>query len=874
MTRPEVFPWRRGFLGACLCSFLLTGGVGAAPAPKAAGPKVVPSPTASPTVSPAPAASPAPSPTTVALSLNDIATKGQDALTILKTFGSDAGADERISAIHEAVPAVTKSIDDLHDQTAKSTLNAGSSIDTLRNLDLGWQNLIKTLVEHSTALGDRGRTLEAEADKLEDIDKLWRATLKSAQAQEAAVPAAPTPAPVTAAQTPDAKAQKAPAEAGQANLARTPNKEPIPSPSPGQEPTPAPEITVPKETLALVQDVITAASTAQKRIQASQKNILDLQNTVGALLARAEAGQDIVEGAIDQAVKTLLVRDNPPLWSADSQPKPDLAGRWRAAWAEETGQVQVYLDDNEGAFGLHLLVFLGLVAVFLYLRRLIHRWTEDEPHLKRAAPIFEVPVAAALAISFLVMGRRYIGAPSLLHAAVMIVALLPTVVILRKLLARRLYPMLYSLVLFTVTDQIRVATAAFPAVNRWLFCAEMLAAAGIFLWLLRAQKGGEQTARLALGRWMPFLCGLAVLIFAGALGATVLGYVRLGALLGTATLNSSYCAVFLYAALRVLEGLIVIGLRVRPVSASRIAQTHRDQVQAQVYAVFRAVAVLLWLRYTLEQLQIAQPLTGWVKYELTREIPLGKGHSFSLDQLLYFGLAIWLSLLVSRVLRFFLNEEVYERVQLAPGLPYAISTILNYAVLLIGFLIALGLLGIQLTQITIVAGAFSVGLGFGLQNIINNFVSGIILLFERPIKVGDVIQLGDATGEVRRIGIRASIIRTRDGSDIILPNGNMISNQVTNWTYADRARAVEITFNVATGPDPSHVLSVLKAAADREPTTQDKPAPEAYITGLLPNGFSVVVRAWTGHYEDWIEVRSELAAVLLGVLARENIKLV
>ena len=102
----------------------------------------------------------------------------------------------------------------------------------------------------------------------------------------------------------------------------------------------------------------------------------------------------------------------------------------------------------------------------------------------------------------------------------------------------------------------------------------------------------------------------------------------------------------------------------------------------------------------------------------------------------------------------------------------------------------------------------------------------------------------------------------------------MISNQVTNWTYADRCRAVELTFNVATGPDPEHVLSVLKTAADREPATQDKPAPEAYITALLPTGFTVVVRAWTGRYEDWIEVRSELGVMLLGVLAREEIKLV
>ena len=210
--------------------------------------------------------------------------------------------------------------------------------------------------------------------------------------------------------------------------------------------------------------------------------------------------------------------------------------------------------------------------------------------------------------------------------------------------------------------------------------------------------------------------------------------------------------------------------------------------------------------------------------------------SLSLGRLVSFAVAVWLSIQLSRLLRFFLDEEVYERIHLSPGLPYAISTILNYLVLLVGFLIALGLLGVDLTKITIVAGAFSVGLGFGLQNIINNFVSGIILLFERPVKVGDVIQIGDAVGEVRRIGIRASIVRTRDGSDVILPNGNLISNQVTNWTYADRCRAVEIPFNIAAGPDPTHVLELLKTAATTSPATDDRPAPTVYITAIGAGG--------------------------------------
>src|SRR6201999_3159684 len=177
----------------------------------------------------------------------------------------------------------------------------------------------------------------------------------------------------------------------------------------------------------------------------------------------------------------------------------------------------------------------------------------------------------------------------------------------------------------------------------------------------------------------------------------------------------------------------------------------------------------------------------------------------------------WGAFLVSKFLRFLLEEDVYHHFRLERGIPYAISTMLHYAILLIGFFVALGALGIDLTKITILAGAFSVGGGFGLQNVINNFVSGLILLFERPINIGDIIEVGGNVGEVRQIGIRASIIRTNDGSEIIVPHGLLISGQVTNWTLSDRGRAVEVSVSVAASADLQHVADLLQRIAADHP---------------------------------------------------------
>jgi small-conductance mechanosensitive channel len=124
-----------------------------------------------------------------------------------------------------------------------------------------------------------------------------------------------------------------------------------------------------------------------------------------------------------------------------------------------------------------------------------------------------------------------------------------------------------------------------------------------------------------------------------------------------------------------------------------------------------------------------------------------------------------------------------------------------------------------------VAGALSVGIGFGLQNVVNNFVSGIILLFERPIRIGDRITLGTTSGQVRRIGFRSSTIATADGAEVVVPNGTLLSERVINWTLSNDQRCIEITVGVACGNDPTAVIGVLEGAVKDVSALLGEPAP-------------------------------------------------
>jgi small-conductance mechanosensitive channel len=207
------------------------------------------------------------------------------------------------------------------------------------------------------------------------------------------------------------------------------------------------------------------------------------------------------------------------------------------------------------------------------------------------------------------------------------------------------------------------------------------------------------------------------------------------------------------------------------------------------------------------------------------------------------------------------------------GLPYAISSLLHYVILLLGFLVAIGAMGLDLNRLTLLTGAFGVGVGFGLQTMVSNFVSGIILLLERPIQVGDAIQMGDLDGEVRRIGIRSTTVHTWRGAEVLVPNATLISGNLTNWTLSDRTRRLELPIGVAYGTDPQRVIALLTETAAGVAGILAKPAPVALFVGFGDSSLNFEVRAWTDHFEEWAAIRSQLAVSVNNLLKAEGIEI-
>jgi potassium-dependent mechanosensitive channel len=371
-----------------------------------------------------------------------------------------------------------------------------------------------------------------------------------------------------------------------------------------------------------------------------------------------------------------------------------------------------------------------------------------------------------------------------------------------------------------------------------------------------AERG--ESSRLILFRLGRTLLNLILLV---GLFAGVVGYVGLLRILTPSVVVGGVLALAAFVSLRVVGGTIALALRVWPLRLLQMVENHRELLERRMYRLFTWMAVLGWSVRYLNYLGLLDPAWSLAGALLATKLERGT-IVISVASIVEFFLVVSSAYLLSRFIRFALQEDVYPRIDLAPGLSYAVSSLLNYIIIALGFVVGLGVLGADFSKVSIMAGAFGVGIGFGLQSIVNNFVSGLILLFERPIHVGDSVEVGELLGTVRRIGIRASVVHTVQGADIIVPNSQLVTEKVTNWTLSDRLRRVDLPVGVNYGADPKKVIELLEQVARAHPDVLREPAPHALFMGYGDSSINFELRVWPSSFSQWVQVRSDLATAV------------
>ena len=618
----------------------------------------------------------------------------------------------------------------------------------------------------------------------------------------------------------------------------------------------------------IIQQIETAQAAikaAQGALQAQQDTVLDLQSRVASALARCDDALAQITQAQNRAVGGLLTRSAPPIWNA---------GLWRRARTEGPAQVRhiaarqwaairQYLHDPTQGMPLHVGIFVVLALLLSAARRQVQRWAAAGQGLSFTTTVFDYPYAGALFVALLVATSPALPTPPSIRNLQVILALAPLIRLVRPVLDPRLAG-LYALGGLYVLDTLRDAFGGVPLIEQALLLLETVGGMVVLGWALVSGKLRRSPAPAKGLAWLDALRMVAILFLIAlsvALVAGVLGYMGLARLLTAGVLASAVMALAASAFVQVLSGVAALALRAWPLRRLQMVQHHRNLLERRFYRVLVWLAIGSWLIRWLNYIGLLQPVLSFLQTVLAARFERG-AISFSLGDVVAFFLTVWAAYLLSAFIRFLLQEEVYPRKGTPLGTSYAFSSLVHYIILTLGFLLGLGILGMDFTKVSVLLGALGVGIGFGLQSVVNNFVSGLILLFERPIRVGDTVQTGDFQGEVRRIGIRASVVRTVQGADIIVPNSQFISANVTNWTLSDQLRRIDLPVGVNYGAAPKQVIELLEAVARADPRVLHEPSPRALLLGYGDNSINFELRAWTGQFADWVRIRSDLAVAV------------
>jgi small-conductance mechanosensitive channel len=732
-----------------------------------------------------------------------ISVEADEAAMQLRALRNRPVADLEIDRIAEEVPHALESYEELIELT-ENRLSGNVSIRTVDDLHRRWARAHSEIRNWHSRLIRRAQSIERDLTILLDMQSTWSATLDAS------------------------------VEAGL------------------QEPL-----------LRVIRVTLEEIEKDQRRFGAYRVELLGTETQI----YRAE---DIIGSAFEQlnaARVELRVRlyafDSLPLWKVLMNPPPrtvyfDLL---RAAWAENYEQLGIFVVDYQDWLILHALFFIGMAVLLFTLNRRLLRLQSDDPKLEPAAQILSRPVSASFVFSIVILLMFYYEAPRIVDELITVLCFVPLLRILPPKLLSRTRGLLFWLIglhlLARLTDLL-----PYEALLRRLLLF-LISAITLFIVLHSVRKDtashfpGQSGWRTAIRR----LEKTALVLLSAALLANLLGNLSLCEVVVNSVILSAYGGLVLYALYLIVESVVRIGLGTRFVRKLRMVRRHEELIRRRTLAILRIVLVLLWIAGSLNLLQVLPVITGLLRRVLTAQARFGE-IGLSLGDVLGFAITVWVSFLISKVLRFVLDEDVFPRLTLPRGVPHAVGIALHYVILFLGFLLAVAATGADLGKFTLMAGAFGVGIGFGLQNIVNNFISGLILIAERPIMPGDTIEVGKMIGDVKRIGMRSSTIRTWEGAEVIVPNGNLISSEVINWTLSDSQRRVDIPVGVAYGSPTKKVIEILVGVASNHKDVMDNPAPYALFLGFGDSSLDFVLRFWTARFHEFVRVRSQ---IVLGI---------
>ena len=598
--------------------------------------------------------------------------------------------------------------------------------------------------------------------------------------------------------------------------------------------------------------------------------------------ARIQVGLRSVADAIDYIDSRLIRLDSPPLWKArqaDADSDDAMTSIKNGLGIEARFLAEYGASDFGNQRALHVLqvLLLPLLLLLSWRSRRARREAakagiEPEP-MDATTRVLQRPFSSWLLLSMMGVLVFEPDAPLLAHQVAMLVALVPVLRLLPPQAKRLLGLWPYVATALYLLERIAIFFLANALVYRWYHLVLATLALLLTLGLLwRSRQHTHSGLEGRMGRAVHVAAWFSVAALAVSIVANIVGNVSLAEMLSSAVIDSGYLGLVLYAGMTVAIALLQLLLARGGDARLRVVRENATPLFTLIVRLLSLVAIAGWVVFAMNRFRVFRPVYAFFESILTHSFQIGE-IGLSLGHVLVFFVSIYVAFWAAKATRYLLQEEVLTRMSLPRGVGNSVASLTYYAVLLLGALVALTAAGFKMTQLAFIFGALGVGIGFGLQNVVNNFVSGLILMFERPIQPGDVVEITGTSGRVREIGMRATTIKTFDGADVVVPNGTLLSEKLTNWTLLDRNRRLDIDIGVAYGSDPAQLAALLQRTALQTTGIVSNPEPVVLFLGFGASALNFGVRAWTYDYDNSATIRSDLVTRIYSALNEAGIEM-
>ena len=603
-------------------------------------------------------------------------------------------------------------------------------------------------------------------------------------------------------------------------------------------------------------------------LKKENNSIQGMLNQVNLQVFKIETGLEEIERYKQDIARNTFYRDFDNIWGKVAFYRP-FSEILNQAQAKGLLTLVFYLQNNIGKLAILLLI---ISAAFIYLRSLksiyeANKLTTDNYEGQR---VLRYPFWSALLISVSLFQFMFFSPPFILSVIFWLISSLSLTMIFRGFITKYWINVWLLMAVFFIISALDNLILQASRTERWLMLA--LSLTGSIVGLMVLLKGRKEELREKL---ILIAIGLMVFLELASSITNIFGRYNLSkALLISGFLDVVVAILFLWTIRLINEGLF-LAFNVYTKQDPKLFYLNFEKVGKKVPVAFYLLLIFGWIILFGRNFAGFEYASAPFRDFFARERTIGD-YSFTINSLLLFILIMGISVATSKIVSFFASDKHQVQDDKSKNALQSVGSwllLIRIGILSLGLFLAVAAAGIPVDRITIVLGALGVGIGFGLQALVNNLVSGLIIAFEKPVNVGDIIEIDGQGGTMKSIGFRSSVISTWDGADVIMPNGDLLNSHLINWSMGGSKRRTLLSIGVAYDSNLEKVKEILTQTLDGNPNVIKTPPPSVNYEQFGNSSIDIKVFFWTKHFREATQTKSELIIAINDAFKSADIKI-